>query len=240
MTRIPVFVPEIHDVSSAGSGALRAMLALLPLDAQAVAPLLVVPQWGGGPPIAVRRELVAQLTALTGEKVLHGFTHSRGPSMWHWLAYGTENESEFASCTPSVARDRVGAACARFGEAFGYAPRWFCAPRWSEGRETTRVLHQVGIRGRMLRTCYHLGDERLPIEALWFDDGRRAATRAIARQVRRRRLARILAERRPFRLVLHPRDAADAPTRHEIRELLVALQGDGWQAAGLPRETSAC
>ena len=237
--RSAVFVPEIHDVSSDGSDQLGAMLALLPLDAQAVAPLLVVPRWRDGQPIAECRELVAQLADLGGEKVLHGFTHSLGPSTWNWLMYGTENESEFARCTQEVAVNRLRTACTLFGEAFGYAPRWFCAPRWHEGRETTRALQQVGIRARMLRTCYDMGETQLPIEALWFDDGARAVTRAVARQVRLRRLSRILAERRPFRLVLHPRDASDARTCHEIRELLARLRSDGWQPAGLPAVASA-
>ncbi len=229
-----VFIPEIHDVSSAANGELSAMLALLPPDAQAVAPLLVVPRWRGARAITECPELVAELMSLPGEKVLHGFTHSLGPSAWNHIVFGTDNESEFAGCTQAEAFERLRAACALFGEAFGYAPRWFCAPRWHEGRETSLALRQIGIRGRMLRTCYDVGDAQLPIEAVWFDDGTRTVTRALARHVRARRLQRILSERRPFRLVLHPRDAADEPTRYEIGELIARLQGDGWHPAALP------
>ncbi|MEP7346648.1 MAG: DUF2334 domain-containing protein [Gemmatimonadaceae bacterium] len=239
MMRPGVFVPEIHDVSSAASGQLSAMLALLPLDAQAVAPLLVVPRWGGERPITECRELVAELTDLPGEKVLHGFTHTLGPSAWNHIVFGTENESEFAGCTQTEALGRLRAGSELFGEAFGYEPRWFCAPRWHAGRETALALRQIGIRGRMLRTSYDVGDASFPIEALWFDDGTRAVTRTLARHVRARRLQRILSERRPFRLVLHPRDAADVRARYEIRELVAKLLGDGWQPGGLPAMAAA-
>lgn len=233
------FIPEIHDVSAADAGKLRAMLALLPQDAQAVAPLLVVPRWAGARPITESKELVADLLALPGEKVLHGFTHSLGPSTWNRLVFGTDNESEFAGCTRTEALDRLRAGSQLFREAFGYAPRWFCAPRWYEGQETTLALQQVGIRGRMLRSYYDIGNRQLPIEALWFDDGARTVTRALAKQVRARRVRCILSERRTFRFVLHPRDVDDPRTRHEISELLAQLQSEGWRPAGLPAVPAA-
>ena len=213
---------------------MRAMLALLPPDAQTVAALLVVPRWGGLRPITACAELVAELLERPGEKVLHGFTHSLGPSLWNRIVFGTDNESEFAGCTQAAALDRLRAGCQLFGEAFGYAPRWFCAPRWQEGRETTRALRRVGIRGRMLRSHYDVGNGPLPIEALWFDDGTRGVTRELARQIRARRVRTILSERRPFRLVLHPRDVTDTRTRREIDALLEQLQRDGWRPLGLP------
>jgi hypothetical protein len=91
----------------------------------------------------------------------------------------------------------------------------------------------------MLRSSYDVGNRQLPIEALWFDDGARSVTRALAKQVRARRVRSILSDRRTFRFVVHPRDVDDPRTRHEISELLAELQAEGWRPAGLPAVAAA-
>jgi predicted deacetylase len=224
------FFPELHDASPANRDALARMLDCLDDRARAVAAVLVVPDWGGMAPIDADPEFAATVRALAGPRVLHGLTHTIGRTLWDHVWYGTSDEGEFARLGRAEAHARLRDAVRRYAQALGEQPTWFCAPRWRASGGTLEALDALGIRGVMHRDrCTLPSGETVHVPALWFDDGRRPWTRAGASVLRARIRARLLAERRPFRLALHPRDVADVRVRREIASLLARLASDGWE-----------
>jgi uncharacterized protein len=225
------YFPELHDVAPPTRRALDAMLELLPDVARPVACLLVVPNWGGQSPIDRDAAFARDVGALGGEIVMHGLTHTLGERWTDRLVFGTENESEFAALDADAARDRLHRAREIFAQAFGRAPRWFCAPRWQESPGTRSALDALGIGGRMARnSCVMPSGERSTVRAVWFDDGDRAVTRGAAAVLRRRRVARVLRGEGAMRVALHPRDVERASTREAVRGLFARLTDQGWTA----------
>ncbi|MGQ0765598.1 MAG: DUF2334 domain-containing protein [Gemmatimonadota bacterium] len=239
-SEVPWYIPELHDVSERPGCNPAPMLELLPRRAREVAALLVVPDWAGQHPLKSGSSLVRELSELPGEKVLHGFRHLRRASLTHRIFCGTEDEAEFARCREDDARYRLAMGIRLFRDALAEAPRWFCAPRWSESTETRYVLRELPLRGHMHRSGYTLRSAssgapvRISIDALWFDDGARWPPRLIGAARRVVRLIELLRERRPFRLVLHPRDVAYPATCRAITRLVERLSADGWEPRGLP------
>jgi uncharacterized protein len=227
------YAVEIHDLSPATGGRLDALLALLPPRARDVAALLVVPNWGGHLPITAHPAFVADLAGRPGEKVLHGLTHSRGPSRWNALWYGTEDESEFGRLTRADAASRLDEAIALFATAFGERPRWFCAPRWRESAGAANAV-AAAFPARLRRRDLRIGEtRRVAAESLWFDDGARRAARTIGAWLRAPRRRALLGGRQPFRLVLHPRDLEQAAVRREIETVGAMLEAQGWTPVSL-------
>jgi predicted deacetylase len=225
-----IYVPEIHDVHPGMRRELDAMLGVMPKAAADAAALLVVPDWMGHAPIAPDRGFCDAVSALPGEKVLHGQTHSLGPDFWNWLFYGHDNRSEFARLSSADAGARLAQGIAAFGEAFGLRPRWFCAPRWQQSRQATDALRGAGIDAWMLTSGYETAGglaARLP--ALNFDEGDRRLRNAILHRFREGRIRRLLDAGRPFRVALHPADVNDPVAWAQVRHLFGRLAAEGWR-----------
>lgn len=225
-----IYVPEIHDVHPGMLRELDAMMGVLPEAARAVAALLVVPDWMGRSPIAADPGFRAAVSRLPGARVLHGFTHSLGPDLWNWLFYGHDNRSEFARLGRAAATARIEAGLRAFADAFGIAPRWFCAPRWQQSAAATGALKDAGIGAWMLATRFEAADgRRAAIPALNFDEGERRLRNALLHRLREGRIARLLAAGRPFRLALHPADVNDPVAWDQVVRLTRRLAAEGWQ-----------
>lgn len=223
------YIPEIHDVHPGMLAALERLLAALPDAARNLAPLLVVPDWSGNSPLHRHREFIARLRQLPGEKVLHGLTHSLGPDWWNTLAYGTENHAEFASLTEAQAGERLRSGVDLLTQAFGQAPRWFCAPRWQQNAAVEKALTALGFEGFMLAGRYEkVSGQRVQIPAICFDDGGHAWRHVAGRLQRKSMIRRWLANDTTFRLTLHPADLEDAKTWQQFTDLVATLEGEGW------------
>jgi predicted deacetylase len=228
------YLPELHDVHPGTLRDMASLLALLPPAAQRCAAVLAVPRWMGGEPVEADPACVAWLRERAGRVVLHGLTHAAPPSLWSVALAGSRNDAEFARARLGDAETMIATGRAALARTVGRQPEWFCAPRWEQRDETAAALCEAGFRGWMLRDRLVLATGRtLPVPALWFDDGERAWVRLAARARRARRTARLLSERAPFRLALHPRDLSAPGVLHEIRELLGTLDAEGWTPASL-------
>jgi predicted deacetylase len=228
-----VFV-EIHDVSPAAAHVIDSIVDRLPQAIASLASMLVVPNWGGRWPLAAHRTFVDRLRAHPGAKVLHGTTHTLGASFWDRAYYGTDNESEFAKLDEEAAASRLQDGQHAFADAFGEAPRWFCAPRWQMSAGARRALAAAGIPGVLTREhiAWH-GRVVAHAPAVWFDDGTRRAVRAVARRLRKRRVRMLVSAGGPLRLTLHPRDMEDRSAAGEIAALVDSLGASGWTARPL-------
>ena len=228
------YLTEIHDVHPGMRPKLDTLLSALPESARSIALLLVVPDWCDGERLDRHSEFAELVGQHPGEKVLHGFSHSLGPSWFDRVWYGTENESEFARLSESEAKDRIRQGCEVFESCFGSPPRWFCAPRWRQSSGTSDALAARGFEGYMLTGAYRaFTAPAFSAPALWFDEGKREWKNSIARVTRRRRIAQILRDEKPFRLVLHPRDPEDPKTWRQVTELIAALEERGWKPMSL-------
>ncbi|MGH7714107.1 MAG: DUF2334 domain-containing protein [Gemmatimonadaceae bacterium] len=225
---------EIHDASPASAGAIDYLVARLPEPIASLASIFVVPNWRGCWPLAAYPGFVDRVRGHPGTKVLHGTTHTLGARLWDRVYFGTENESEFADLDERAATCRLRAGLDAFVDAFGEAPHWFCAPRWQMSLGTRRAIAAAGIPGVLTRDHVVWRDRvvaRAP--AIWFDDGTRRAVRAIAGQLRRRRIRTLLRAGGPLRVSLHPRDAEDRKAAAEITALVDSLGAAGWTALPL-------
>ncbi|MBX3529213.1 MAG: DUF2334 domain-containing protein [Rhizobiaceae bacterium] len=228
-----VYVPEIHDIHPGMRRELDAMIDVLPQAALPAAALLVVPDWMGRSPIAADRAFCAAVSTLPGEKVLHGFTHSLGPDFWNWLFYGHDNRSEFARLGRDEAAGRLATGLRAFLEAFGIAPRWFCAPRWQQSAAATEALKEAGIGAWMTTgALVSAGGRRAALPALNFDEGERKLRNAILHRLREGRIARLLSAGRPFRVALHPADVGDPVAWGQVKRLFARLAAEGWRPVG--------
>lgn len=225
---------EIHDASPATAHVIDQLVSRLPEAIASTASILVVPNWGGCWPLTAHPAFVDRLRAHPGTKVLHGTTHTLGARLWDRAYYGTENEGEFARLDAVAAETRLQEGQNAFAEAFGAMPRWFCAPRWQMSAGTRRALALAAIPGVLSRNhiTWH-GRAVAHAPAVWFDDGTRKAVRAIATQLRRRRVRMLLTEGGPLRVTLHPRDAADSNAARDIAALVDSLGTAGWTALPL-------
>ncbi|MGQ0639611.1 MAG: DUF2334 domain-containing protein [Gemmatimonadaceae bacterium] len=225
---------EIHDASPAAERVIDQLVSRLPASIASLASIFVVPNWQGRWPLAAHPGFVDRLRAHPGTKVLHGTTHTLGERLWDRMYFGTENESEFATLDERTAAGRLLEGRNAFVEAFAEAPHWFCAPRWQMSAGTRRALAAAGIPGVLARDhiVWH-GRVVAHAPAIWFDDGTRRAVRAIAGQLRRRKLRTLLTDGAALRLTLHPRDAEDRHVVSEIAALVDSLGTAGWTARPL-------
>ncbi len=234
MAEAPWFLPEIHDLHPLMQDRLDALMALFPPAAAGRIAFSVVPDWQGRAALAGDPAFAARLAALPGALVLHGFTHSLGPSLADWLVYGHDNRSEFRRLSATEAARRIAAGLAAFAAAGLPRPRWFCAPRWQQSAATGPVLAAAGFAGWMTGAALVAADgRRAALPALNFDEGERGWKVALAALPRRLRIPRLLAARRPFRFVLHPGDLDRPWLVAEIRALSDRLAREGWRARSL-------
>lgn len=224
------YLVEIHDLHPATERMLEVLLSALPEPARRAAILLVVPKWGDLDPLDPESGFVDRLNRHPAEKVLHGLTHTLGPSLVDRIWFGTENHAEFARLGDAEARARIDRAGAIFRSCFGSAPAWFCPPRWRLSEAGAGALAAAGFEGFMLADrLVPLGGASVPIPAVCFDEGRRRWKIAAARALRRPRVGRLLERGDSFRLTLHPSDPGDPATWSEVGALIEALGDGGWE-----------
>ncbi|MBV0912352.1 DUF2334 domain-containing protein [Anianabacter salinae] len=227
-------LPEVHDIYPGMTPTPEDLAAMFPKRAQGLIALSIVPDWQGRAPIADAQGFAAKIGALGGARVLHGLTHSLGPSWIDWLVYGHDNRSEFRSLSETEAHDRLTKGIAAFETTFGARPDWFCAPRWQESAGTLAALKALGFAGTLSRTrITRFGAPDVPLPTLNFDEGERSLPIALAMTRRRRAIARLLASEAPFRLVIHPHDLLHSATRAQLAACLAALDAAGWEFLSL-------
>ncbi len=228
------YLAEIHDLHPGMGRRLDALLEALPPDARQTAVLLVVPNWREREPLHQHRDFVRRLRALPGEKVLHGYTHSLGPSLWNHLYFGTENHSEFLHATRRAAEHRIAQACRIYEQCFDRRPRWFCGPRWQQSRATERALRLAGLAGYMRQDrIVEFAGQAHDIPAICFDEGARRWKQAAARALRERAIRKLVQRGALFRLTLHPSDVDYPRTWKQLTDLIFSLQHDGWKPVSL-------
>jgi len=229
-----VYLPEIHDHAPLIGAASDDLVALFPPSAQRLIAHSVVPDWQGRWPLDAYPEYASKIKELGGDLVLHGLTHSLGEGWINKLLYGHDNRSEFASLTRAEAARRLDAGLAIFAKVFGLAPRWFCSPRWQDGRHLPELLAERGFEGWLGRHAIRRCDGTvLALNPLNFDEGplrwRELAGLALRRDV----IRRILIQRTPFRMVLHPDDLTRPDSLRQIRQVMARLEGEGWRPLSL-------
>lgn len=170
---------------------------------------------------------------MSGEKVLHGWTHSLGPDFLNWLLYGHDNRSEFARLSRTEAAERLAPALAAF-RRLGVKPRWFCAPRWQQSSGTRAALKDAGFEAYMLvdRLEFFSGLS-VPLPALNFDEGDRKLRNRAMHFLREGRIGRLLAGSGPLRVALHPADVRDPVAWDQVGRLFARLEREGWTPLSL-------
>ncbi|MEM6741756.1 MAG: DUF2334 domain-containing protein [Pseudomonadota bacterium] len=229
-----IYLPEIHDLAPHMAPRLDALLDLLPDAAREHVAWLAVPNWQDAEPLDAVPDFARRLRALAGTPVLHGWTHSLGPSFGNWLLYGHDNRSEFAPLGRAETERRIAQGRELSARAIGRSPTWFCAPRWQGNAHLDAVLRAQGFEGVMTRdglTHFTLGARAVP--ALNFDEGARAVVNGVALLRRSGAIRRLLASRVPFRLALHPDDLTRPAVLRQIRHVIGRLEAEGWRPAGL-------
>lgn len=225
------YVPEMHDLHPGMAEHLPELIAAFPHEARTKIAYSVVPNWMGSEPLADDPEFAAQVAALEGVRVLHGWTHENGKDFLNWFFYGHENRSEFAQLNQGETEDRLDRALEMWQRAGLDRPRWFCAPRWQPNAHLDRALQARGIGGILARgEILSYGQVGLAMPALNFDEGERGWKVAAGCGLRRFEMARLLRRGRPFRLVLHPGDLANPCAWRQFREMAVRLDAQGWRA----------
>ncbi|MEM9851757.1 MAG: DUF2334 domain-containing protein [Pseudomonadota bacterium] len=222
------YLPEIHDLYPGMAGKLDALISAFPDTARPHIAYSVVPNWMGSDPLDAAPDFVARLRSLPGHIALHGLTHTKGPDLWNWLAYGHENRSEFAGLSDTETAEKLDRGLAIFSAAGLSRPTWFCAPRWTPSPGLNAALFQRGFHGVLARTGLDLPDRHIPLLPLNFDEGARAWKIAPGRFLRESQIARALHAESPFRLVLHPDDLDHPKTFAQFRRTVARLEGDGW------------
>ncbi len=228
------YLPEIHDIYPSMQPDVNALIEMFPEDAQNKISMSIVPNWQGNTPFDQHPEFAARVKDLPGTRVLHGWTHSLGPSFLDWVFYKHDNRSEFRKLNVEEAEERLNLGFKMFVECFGEQPEWFCAPRWQQSNATTAKLNADGYAGSFSISGIHLaGGQTIKLKALNFDEGEREWKIALARPLRQKLTADLLKSEKPFRFVLHPHDATHARTRQEFLALSKQLDAAGWQALSL-------
>jgi len=225
------YLVELHDVGAHDPDAAARMLACVPPEARPHAVLLVVPNWRGvaawGP------EAMLPELARFGAPVVHGYTHSLGPSFASALWTGTEREDEFGRLSEREAYARLAVAVKQVAAASPTPPHWFCPPRWQASEGTRRAVRRARL-GLMERDTLHHPDGRCIVApVLWFDDGARWLPNAIGALHRALRVRRLLPAVDAIRVALHPRDVSRLASRRAIDRLFDVLARDGWRATTL-------
>lgn len=229
-----IFVPELHDLYPGMQFELDEMLGVLPDHARDRTALLVVPDWQGRFALADHPGFVARLRQLRGDLVLHGYHHSLGEDWWNRFWYGHDNRSECRNLDAAQAGALVARGLEVLQQTLGVKPHWFCAPRWQQSAAFALILQQAGFRGYFtVRSVELIGQGRVMLPALNFDEGDRAWRNAIARPLRQRRIGALIRAAKPFRLVLHPADVRDRATWRQVQDCVRRLADEGWQSQSL-------
>lgn len=228
------YLPEIHDLAPHVAPDLDRMIGAFPDAARDCLACLIVPNWQGREPLDADPVFAARLARLPGTPVLHGWTHSAGRDAWNALVYGQDNRSEFARLGAEETSERLRRGLEMLGRVRGRAPAWFCAPRWQVNRHLAPALAAAGISGNMLAATLHgPGSDAVRMPALNFDEGARALLNRTAIALRAPRIRRLLATRRPFRLVLHPDDLRRPTVFAQFQSLARRLEDEGWRPVAL-------
>lgn len=228
------YLAEVHDISPVMAAGLDDLMALLPLAARPLAALSIVPDWQDRWPLDRHAPFVARVAALGGTRVLHGLTHSLGPDLMNWLLYGHDNRSEFRSLSADETARRLTLGRAALLAAFGRAPAWFCAPRWQGNPHLAPALAALGFGGLLAHDGLHrFGAAPVAMPALSFDEGARGWKIGAGLVLREGLIRRLLAARRPIRLVLHPDDLTRPATLRQICRVTARLEAEGWRPVSL-------
>jgi predicted deacetylase len=148
--------------------------------------------------------------------------------------YGHDNRSEFARLNSEQAAARISAGVGAFETHFGFAPRWFCAPRWHQSRDAKEALRSAGFSGYMLRGSLQVfSGASAGLPSLCFDEGERRLRSMVARGLRELTIERLFRRGRPFRITLHPDDVRDGPTWRQVERVMARLSDEGWTPLGL-------
>ncbi|MDJ1008425.1 MAG: DUF2334 domain-containing protein [Paracoccaceae bacterium] len=234
------FLPEIHDLHPGMADRLDRLIAVFPEPARAHIAYSVVPNWHGQHPLSSDLSFAERVSALPGEKVLHGWTHTKGPDLLNWVLYGHENRSEFQGLSRGDTEERLDLGLAMFAEAGLARPGWFCAPRWMSSPSLDTTLKARGFRGVLARDRVKVfGAGQPPLPPLNFDEGARSWKIGPGRVLRQRLIAKLLKEMRPFRFVLHPDDLDHPKTFAQIERTMARLLAAGWTPIGLDEAITA-
>ena len=240
MTSGKIFLPEIHDLHPGMADRLDRLVDAFPEPARDHIAYSIVPNWHGAHPLSDDPGFTRRIKVLPGVKVLHGWTHTKGPDFLNWLLYGHENRSEFQGLGRAETADRLDRGLAMFDAAGLDRPAWFCAPRWMPSPSLDAALAERGFRGVLTRTGLKVfGQTARPVPPLNFDEGARGWKIAPGRILRESLVAKLLRDGKPFRFVLHPDDLDHPKTWTQIERSLKRLLDAGWRATSLDELAAA-
>lgn len=232
------YLPEIHDLHPGMADRLDRMIEAFPPAASAHIAFSVVPNWMDAAPLNASPDFVQRIKALPGKLVLHGWTHTKGPSVLNWLLYDQENRSEFAGLSQTETERRIDAGLAMFDAAGLARPTWFCAPRWTASASLHQTLFDRGFEGHLARNALDLSNSSLPVPPLNFDEGGREWKIAPGRVLREAVISRLLSAEKPFRLVLHPDDLDHPKTFAQFERTVARMTRDGWTPVSIETLTA--
>ncbi len=230
---------ELHDVHPGMPVSLLKIFATFEGVDESDWALLIVPDWYGTQRLSDHPDVCYRLKFSPAAKVLHGWSHLKGPSLLHRLLYGTEDRSEFASLSVEESRKRIEQGCRMFSNVLDFEPEWFCAPRWSLGRKAARGLGVAGLPGKM--ALHHLvwRDQKLPAPSINFDVGARHALRIRNLNSLQKKLPQLKATGGVLRFVVHPVDLLHPETKRGMLQIFQELKTDGWTTITLGEITQA-
>ncbi|MBW8637764.1 DUF2334 domain-containing protein [Hoeflea sp. WL0058] len=235
MTRSPQkrFLAELHDVHPSMPVSIGDILKTFPDVPEGFWAWLVVPDWYDEEPLQEYRSFVSRLQQSPAAKVLHGWSHLRGRSLWHKILYDMEDRSEFAALNAQEAQERIERGRALLSTAMGVRPDWFCAPRWTLGKAARRGLAASNLPGVMgLRDLTWKG-QGMSAPVLNFDVGGRLALRRLNHRGLQRRLSQMLGDHSLVRFVVHPIDLTFPETRDVMLKVFSRLIDEGWAPISL-------
>lgn len=232
-SRQKYFLAELHDVHPSMPVSIPDIRKTFPDVPEGSWAWLVVPDWYEKEPLQEYPSFVSQLQQSPATKVLHGWSHLRGLSLWHKILYDMEDRSEFAALNEQDALKRIERGSALFDSALGGRPDWFCAPRWTLGGAARRGLGAANLPGVMgLRDLTWKG-QSAPAPVFNFDVGRRLLLRRLNHRSLQRGLTRMLREHSLVRFVVHPIDLTFPETRDVMLAVFNRLIDEGWAPISL-------
>jgi len=227
------FLAELHDVHPTMPISADDILAKFPSVPEEAWAWLVVPDWYGREPLEKHGQFTDRLLRSPATKVLHGWSHLRGPSLWHRALYDMEDRSEFAALDQKETLSRIERGGRLFETMLGDRPQWFCPPRWTLGKAARRGLAEANLPGGMALRELTWQDRSIPAPVINFDVGRRLILRRLNQQAVRRGLSRLMADYSLLRFVVHPIDLTFPETRDVMMKVFERLADEGWAPTGL-------
>ncbi|MCK5056334.1 MAG: DUF2334 domain-containing protein [Candidatus Aminicenantes bacterium] len=233
------FILELHDVTPLFSGEFAAMQRLAK-EMGAVEPVFLwTPRWAGRKSNEGDRKFGKRFGSLTGEIVLHGYSHHSPGTYRDKILYGEPVGSEFKHLKKEKAYDLIKKGKTMLENWSGKPVNWFCAPRWHYGKGTIAALHELGFTGYFKKNrVVFLEGGAVPVPVLSFDNGAREVIDGVNRMLRKRLVKKLLSRPGLFRLALHPRDMRNPGILGEIKQICNRLKNEGWRP--VPLDKSRC